>query len=589
MTLSESQAKSVIESPQSRQTIDDARAYESRLRIFTQSMTLDELRNEDGWTYFMRELRDTLTDKKAERISQFISYPLSIVDISDNILTEAAKVFDSKNAFFSISSTNEQRDDYLKSTIGQMGLYTWIRDHGMDVLNNKANSCVVIDFNVKGEPYLIFIGLDRLHDFNLKNKVGELGYISFQHSTDGSDVLYAVYDDSTYWVFRALGGDRTKLDLVSSKPNLSGRCPGRMFLSESLNGGFNRRIPISTSLSKMSEWQRFDIFKTYADYYYPFPVIERVRENCTIDGCVDGKILVGNQEYIEDGMSLNRPIYDSCPSCAERSDIVGPGLVIELQPRGQKDDPDYAGNFRMINPEVSSLKYIKEKLQDLTDGIIYNSVGYNELLNSEAVNETQIQGSLESKTNVLLRMKTNFDTLHKWIVSQIVLGTYGDMTDVSINVSYGTEFYVYTEAEIQKVFDDAKKSKLPESEIAEVYLQLIDTKYKGNPDKIERALMLYNLDPLPFDEWKDVKEKYEMGLLQDSEFLLKANFTNLVAKFERENTTVTKFGVNLPLNKRIDRILETIKTYNNGEIRKVEQPTGETGGQQGRGQGVPTS
>ena len=575
MILSKSQAEKVVKSPTNRQALNDAKLYESRLRVFTQSMTLDELRLEDGWNYFLKEMRDTLTDKKADRISDFISYPLSIVDISDNILTEGGKVFDSKNAFMDVSSDNDIRNEYIQSVLGKMGLFPWIRSHGMDVLNNQANSCVVVDFD-DGEPYLIYVELNRLIDFGLRNKVGELEYIAFLHSTEevGEDkyYYYSVYDDTTYWVFMGKNGDTSKLELVSSRPNLSGRCPGRMFLSESLTGGFNRRIPISTSLSKMSEWQRFDVFKTYADYYYPFPVIEKVKENCSADGCVDGKILIGETSYDEDGVKFTKPLYDDCAVCKGRSDIIGPGLIIELQPRAMKEDPDYSGDFKMITPDVTSLKYIKDKLQELTDNIIYNSVGYNELLNSEAVNESQIQGSLESKTNVLLRLKINFDILHKWIINQIVLGTYGDITDVSINVNYGTEFYVYTEAEIQAVFDNAKKSQLPLSEVSEVYLQLIDTKYKGNPDKILRALMLYNIDPLPFDDWDKVKQKYDSGMLTDEKFELKANFTNLVARFERENAPITKFGIKLDFDKRIDKILETIKTYLNGKAeREIEQ------------------
>ena len=579
MILSKEQAQSVIESPRKRTSLLGSRDYESRLRVFTQSMTLDELRLESGWDYFQRELRDTLTDKKLGRVNDFVNYPLSIVDISDNIQTESAKVFDSKNAFFNISAENEVRDAYLQDTIADIGLFPWIRSHGMDVLNNQANSCVVVDFDEVGSPYLVYVPLERLVDYGLRDKYGTLEYICYKHSVVGDYTFYSVYDDARYWVFKAKNNDVTNLELVSENENVSGRCPGRLFISESLSGGFDRRIPISTSLGKMSEWQRFDVFKSYADHYYPFPVIEKVRENCSIDGCVDGQINIGTREYEQDGTKFSKPLFEDCPVCSKKSEIMGPGLVIELQPRSMKDDPDYSGDFKMITPDVSSLKYIKDKLQELTDGIIYNAVGYNELLNSEAVNESQIQGSLESKTNVLLRLKVNFDILHKWILEQIVLGTYGEMNDVSINVNYGTEFYVYTESEIQAVYDNAKKSKLPISEVSEVYLQLIETKYKGNSDKIMRALMLYNIDPLPFDDWEYVKQKFDSGVLTEELFELKANFTNLVARFERENAPITKFGLALPFDKRIDAILKTIKLYLNGR-REIEE-TGNDGSKPG--------
>lgn len=588
MILSESQAKKVIESPRSKTALEDSLLYESRLRVFTQSMTLDELNQETGWAYFKKEIVDSLTKKKADRISNFINFPLSVVDISDNVLTETTKVFDSKNSFVSVSATDDIRNQFTDEVIESLNIFDWIKKNGTDVLNNQPNSVVVVDYDSEGNPFLIYVSTERIVDFQLSSKCGELDYFAFIHSvhqlneTD-SITYYAVYDSYTYWVFSALNGDKTKLDLVSQLENYSGQCPARMFMSDSLNGGYNRRVPLSTSMSKLSEWQRFNVFKSYADHYYPFPVIERVEENCSVEGCQGGHILTGHRDYEDDGIKYNTPIFTDCPSCSSKKDSLGPGLVVQLKSRSQKDDPDYSGDFKMITPDVSSLEYIAKKLESLEANIIYNSAGYNELLNKEAVNSQQVQGSFESKTNVLIRIKNNFDTLHKWIVEQIMLGSFGDLANVSVNVNYGTEFYIYTEAEIQAVFDTAKKSNLPESEIAEIYLQIVETKYKGNPDKILRAITLFNLDPLPFDSWIDTQSKYNSGIISDEQFEIKANFTNLVARFERENATVTKFGSLLDFDIRIIEIQKIIKTYLNGRQERNQERNQE--GQEGSGNG----
>lgn len=91
--------------------------------------------------------------------------------------------------------------------------------------------------------------------------------------------------------------------------------------------------------------------------------------------------------------------------------------------------------------------------------------------------------------------------------------------------------------------------------------------------------MLYNIDPLPFDDWEYVKQKFDSGVLTEELFELKANFTNLVARFERENAPITKFGLALPFDKRIDAILKTIKLYLNGR-REIEE-TGNDGSKPG--------
>jgi len=50
-----------------------------------------------------------------------------------------------------------------------------------------------------------------------------------------------------------------------------------------------------------------------------------------------------------------------------------------------------------------------------------------------------------------------------------------------------------------------------------------------------------------------------------------------VARFERENTVVTKFGLQLPFDKRIDAILLTIKEYLNGKKERNTDGTGQSG------------
>ena len=143
MILSKQQAQNVVESPTKKIELLNSLDYESRLRVFTTSLTENALTGETGWDYFITELRTALSVSKVAHIMDYATYPLSVVDISDNVLTEMAKVFDSKNAFFNISAKNDVRDAYLQSTIGDLGLFTWIRDVGLRVLLNEPNGIVV--------------------------------------------------------------------------------------------------------------------------------------------------------------------------------------------------------------------------------------------------------------------------------------------------------------------------------------------------------------------------------------------------------------------------------------------------------------
>lgn len=110
-----------------------------------------------------------------------------------------------------------------------------------------------------------------------------------------------------------------------------GECPARMFISDevSCNDPFNKRIPLTSVLSKLEEWQIFDIYQFYVNHYGPFPIIERAEENCSI-GCVSG-FIPKTEEYFEDDVRRSRTIFNKCPACAD-DPLIGPGTVVTILP-----------------------------------------------------------------------------------------------------------------------------------------------------------------------------------------------------------------------------------------------------------------
>jgi hypothetical protein len=141
---------------------------------------------------------------------------------------------------------------------------------------------------------------------------------------------------------------------------------------------------------------------------------------------------------------------------------------------------------------------------------------------------------------------------------------------VKVDANFGTEWYLSSEEDIQRRFDEAKKIGLPNEELVMIYIQLIETKYKGNTDKIDRQKMLLKLDPLPLISVPEALELNEKGFVSDDLLIFKINFLNFISKFESENAPITQFGIALEMPKRIEIISKTLKIYTD-EFKKANQ------------------
>jgi len=561
----------VVKTPKNSGEVIEGRNQESRLRLLTEKLELDELKSEKAWDEFRSALKKRLSADKANRVEEYIELPLSAVSITESLMSDIYKVFDAGNSFFSVESVKESGGDKLKQILGKIDVSTWIENQGKEILKNKPNTVIVIDKDEEGNPYPIAIDNDRIHDIMVCEDGVSIEYICFIHSiekTEGEDEIkrYALYDEEMYHVVTEIKGNFT---LEKSIKHGLEECPARMFVTKRLNSKsqFKRNAPLSSVVSKLKEWQYFDIFKFFTDHYAPFPVTEMMRGKCQNDNCEGGFIysdiipttivdgVVGEQE--------RRKV--KCPQC-EAANTIGVGTKILLDAVDEGED-SAAGKFKFISPATENLKYIQEKLDYIEEHIKNKVVGIDQAQTKEAINEKQVMGSFESRTNVLLRTKKNLDEVYIWIVSTIasMLAKKGTVT---VNANFGTEWYLISEDDIQTRYDMAKKSGMPASEINEIYLQLIDTKYKGNPVKIERLKIINMIDPCAHQTMEQKIVKYEKSLISQVELIISEKLIMFVNRFEMENGNIVNFGVDKEPRDKYKNIVEQFKLYANEYIKE---------------------
>ena len=583
MKLSSNQAAETILNPQSAKEIDSVKKQESQMRVFTEELDKDELCKESYWTELQEKMK-ARSAKKFDRVFQFARYPLPVAQVTDSILSDYFKVFDGKNKNFRV---NGDRDlTLLNQWIEETHPEDWIENHATEVFKNKPCSFVVVDKDDKGIPYLIYIDSSRLIDAQFKGMKNRMEYISFIHSTEksGDKIItrYAVYDDVHYRVFERFEGT-SNVTLIKEVEHFIGYTPAIPFVSKSANKQnlFKRRVAFSKSLSKLEDWTIFDIFRNYVDHYAPFPVTEAPIKKCPNPRCEKGHI----SEIIDDPRKpgSTKTTYTKCDICAKREgNLIYPGTHIGIQVKSDSSLNDGSGVFKMIFPDTDKMKYVPEKLDDLELEIRHKTVGLNYMQSSnEAMNEMQLKGSFASMESVLLRTKKELDILYIWIVKTVAKTYYKDI-DVKVDANFGTEYYLISETELQERIDKAKKIGLPNDEIVSLYKQLIQTKYSGNQMKIKRHMMLIDIDDFPMQSIDECVKMKNESVIDAFDLSLKANMTNLIGKFERENIDIVQFGLNLDYAQRIDVIKKTLILYNQELIKEknernnpVKQP-GET-------------
>lgn len=575
MKLNETQAKETIKNPVNREKIDSVKKYESQLRVFTMLMDDTELMNECYWNELQQKLK-IRSDKKFERICQFFRFPLPVVQITDSILNDYFKMFDGKNRFFDV---NAQRDvDVLKQWIQNANLEKWIEKESVDVLTNKPCSIVVVDREQNGTPYLLNIDSKRLIDCRV-NDDDEIEYIVFIHSIlkdekGKTETLFSVYDSEQYMVF-SKHQDSENINTEKIVKHKLGYCPARFFVSTKTNdqNEFKRRVAFGQSLANLEDWTYFDLFRNYVDHYVPFPVTEAPIKKCANQKCKNG--MVGEEEIVDHATNKTRIKWSKCPVCKNKDmgSLIAPGTHIGIKLQGTKDREDGSGKFKMHFPETEKMKYVPEKLDDLELEIRYKTVGLNNLIENESINEMQVKGSFTSMESVMLRNKKELDKLYKWIV-KTVGGLYYENVSLHVEANFGTEFYLIDEKDLQKKFENAKKIGLPKSEQVLIYEQLIETKYQGNPMKLQRQQMLLHLDPLPLYSESETIDMFQKKVINYKTLNFKINFYKFVKRFEDENTVLTEFGINLPMAERIKIILETLTTFNDENIESKQPESG---------------
>lgn len=564
MGLDLKQIKAAVKKPAKKQVIQKAVNMQRRLRFHTETNIAVSDINQPV-TVFLDWVRGLIPKDKYNTFLQLFRFPLSTPAIVGDVYRELARVHDSRNASttyqFTDSELAEDWAAYKKNILGEPEIWKTV---GWKKMQVSPNSILVVDLpkvqsSFRPEPYFYWLEIENVIDFEAFPD-GSFKWLIFKQPNN----TIAVFDDTSIRVFQ-LNDKREITTLLSEAFHGLDCCPARFFWSDCLNEKNIdlKKNPITKELTNLDWYLFFSISKRHLDLYAPYPLYSAYEAECdfenneTGDYCDGGFLRNAKGEY----KILNDGSIEKCPCCSEKR-IAGPGSFLEVPiPNQSEGIVDMRSPVQITTIDEASLNYNVKECERLKNEIVVSVVGSGgNVSEKEAINETQVTANFESKTSVLNDLKHNLESAQKFVEDTICKLRYRDAF-ISSSISWGTEFYVFTVAELYSKYKQAKENGASNSELDAIAQQIIEVEYKNNPLIMQRMLILKQLEPYPHKTQQEVLELYKEGLADETAVKLKANFNSYIDRFERENINIVEFAKNRTLREKIQIINSKLLEY----------------------------
>lgn len=563
MGLQASQIKQEIKEPKKKKILSLATQHQNRIKFHVQT-SISPVINQP-LTNFFAFVENVLPKDKVKLFKTMFRYPMKTNEVTGIVFDRLSRIFDGRNPAMNYQFLkSEFRDDweyYRQDVLKEPGVWS---SKGWDYFQTEINSVLVVDMPSEPDrsdsypqPYFYWLTIDRIITYAIKDDSGVMDWIIFRQ---GENIV--VIDDERYRVFK--NDNQTIGELLVDNPHDLGYCPCRFFWNVPLNicEPDIKAHPLTKALESLDWFLFYHISKRILDIYGSYPIYSGYEQDCTFSNAENGDVCDGGFLRDKDGHYKfdQNGLLCSCPKCGNKR-IVGPGSFVEVPIPRDKEMPDLKDPVSILTVDVDSLNYNVSEVQRLKDEIINSCVGRDgEVLNTEAVNESQVTANFESQSTILNRIKKGFEQAQQFVDETICKLRYGK-SFVSASINLGTEFFTTNPDELRSRYKIAKDSGASDGELDLLQNQIYETEYRNNPLQLQRMIILSELEPFRHLTRDEVTSLFDKQLISKNDLIIKLNFSNFVRKFERENTNLLEFGTNIPFSKKIDIITNKFNEY----------------------------
>jgi len=502
--------------------------------------------------------------EKQKRIKELLVAPISTNELCESIFDELGKIWETKDRNVSFSNVDQEQISEFKEYLNKIGVnMEYWQSEGYSNYQNNVNSFVVVDLPSEQttdipEPYAYIVEPSQVADIELTSK-GDIRSMIFTFD----DKTFYLYDDESYQVYEKKGDVYI---LQSENAHDLGYAPVHFFWNDKLNKKTKiiRKNPVVKSLSQLDWGLLYAVLKKYLDLYAPMPIIATYEQECDYKN-ESGHHCEGGYLCNTDNVRIaNAQGNVMCPSCGGES-LIAPGSLIETPVPENKEDFNLMPPVQVISAAIDSCEYVTKEVERINAEIFTKVIGEVDYkTNNQAKNEMQVMSSLESRKGVLDKQRHGFEIIINWTYNTIAKLRYNESFG-KITVSLGQQYFLTSTEDMQSEYVQVQEGNFSDSEIDRSYMQVVETKYKNNPNQLDREKILIEVNPFPYMntlvDKQALKAWADAGDISQEDYRVKIQFNALIKRFERENAPVTLFGANLPFEQRIRIIQEELRKF----------------------------
>lgn len=552
MALSRSEIQAAIKSPKAKAQLVKATKHEQRLRFHAEEVQ-DSADASPYQKDFIQWVASLLPADKAAMFGKVMQYPVYTNEIIKSISEEYQKVYEAENSSFTyeFSDDNTKNDflDYLLS----INFWTDWKNESSDAMLKAINSIIVVDMPTESAetlPYYYYLPIDEVKDVGIDTEGNILWLIA-----ELPEKKYFVLDETSYRIV-----DKDGIEFLN-KPHELNYTPACFFWKEALSKDkpIVKRSPITPALNNLNWLLFWETARRCSEMSAAFPILVTYKEKCNYEATVNDVSYPCKSGIIDYGNGVTQ----ACPACSANK-FLGPGTLLKVpMPLPSNSSVSYPNNIdavRMIDASRESLDYNTARSTELWDEIFYDCVGNDStVVDKQAINQDQVKAHFSSQENILYNIKENLQASHKFVIETMARLRYG-ASFISCSINYGTDFYLHSTEEIITEYTKAKTAGVPQYFLNYKRDKIDSVATRGNDVDAERLMILKNLEP-----WLDISlnEAKNLGLdvSNREDYLLKADFSRLVLRFENEYGSITNFGSMIDFSAKIKKIQQQLLKY----------------------------
>ena len=444
-----------------------------------------------------------------------------------------------------------------------------ILDDGTVTETRDGVISIVKDKKVK--PYIIFRPIEMIRDFDSSGNTVEYIIIDWGYADEDEKIkLWRVIDDRQDVLVRQEGGSFL-IDESSRMDNELGFVPV-------LQISTRLQSPIIDEVKTSYMWQTIPLLKTYLTQWaehvitailYSHPIYYQLGQRCEYEDengkCEDG-------EYSWTDVKGN-PQTKSCPSCKGKGatanrDVSAAILLPQVDEQGQTYSPTNVAGF--ITPPVEALTEQRDELNWLEDKILRTGTGMNRVAETQ-IEKTATEAMINYKPleEIIGEIIDNIEYIERNLTDIIGKIFYGDKF-LRSSIVYNRSLNLRDENTVLQEIEQAKTAGASASFVRTLHDELIHSRYLHSPIDLERNLILSELEPF-IGYTPEELNKYFSGFVDNETMIFKVYFTDYIVRFENENTLITDYQDNKPLNERVEAIKKILLEYNKVMSTRVKK------------------